>query len=353
MLNPRLARDPRLIPVPTAKPQSSFSFGTENDALKEQVPNSQSPNPQSPILWGATAAAAALGVYNAKAQERRKKRKEAESASRTAAQKKADRLNEAERQRKIRNYLQGQAILKAQEEAAKEARKQALRERALKFKEKLLELSVLPKKTGQTFIPSSWKEADIGTAGAMVVAQNIPTNFNPLYLTSTPTMNPTLSSLLTATPTGTLPAAFIMVANTPMPTGTPYPTPTPFLYEYLNIDTVIESVKSMSKGVYDICSPSLSGVGCGDLVGPVSILIPALAEPGPFVEFGFVSIYVGNEIYQALPEPQPMPIYPTPTPSATSTPSPTSTPTPSPTLFFTTPTIIGPTTTQTPYFIKP
>jgi len=70
-------------------------------------PKSQLPNPQSPLLWGATA------------EKRRRKRKTAESASRTAAQKKADRLNEAERQRKIRNYLQGQAILKAQEEAAR------------------------------------------------------------------------------------------------------------------------------------------------------------------------------------------------------------------------------------------
>jgi hypothetical protein len=97
MLNPRLARDPHLIPVPTAMRQSGFSFGTENDALN---PKSQLPNPQSPLLWGATA------------DKRRRKRKTAESASRTAAQKKADRLNEAERQRKIRNYLQGQAVLK-------------------------------------------------------------------------------------------------------------------------------------------------------------------------------------------------------------------------------------------------
>jgi hypothetical protein len=124
---------------PTATSQSNsggFSFGTKDDSVETQStnPDSQLPNSQSPILWGATAAAV-VGAAMADTLDKQRKRKEAEAASRAAAQKKADRLNEAERQRKIRNYLQGQAILKAQEEAA---RKEAQEERALKFKEKFL-----------------------------------------------------------------------------------------------------------------------------------------------------------------------------------------------------------------------
>ncbi|MCF6278090.1 MAG: hypothetical protein L3J16_04985 [Anaerolineales bacterium] len=94
--------------------KSGFRFGSNDDSLEEEIPNSQSPNPQSPILWGATAAAA-LGIYAVTAEKRRKERRKAEAESLAAARNKAARLNEAERQRKINNYLQGQAILRAQE----------------------------------------------------------------------------------------------------------------------------------------------------------------------------------------------------------------------------------------------
>ncbi len=139
------------VPTPTASQNSGiFGFGR-----KPQTPESQSPGSQSPLFWGA-AAPAALGLFNAKIEER--KRREAEARERRKnsdymkmrraekAGKLAEYLREknmSERERKHRAELQalwnanGAALYEAKKAARKE-RKSTLRERALKFKEKFL-----------------------------------------------------------------------------------------------------------------------------------------------------------------------------------------------------------------------
>ena len=124
-MNPQPSPTPTNTPVPVA-----FSFGSD----PEPEPLAAAPVSGSNILWGA-AAAAALGIYSATAEARRKEREEAEARSYAAAKKKAAQLNEAERQRKISNYLKGKA---AREEAERVAAQQELHEKQLGFKENFL-----------------------------------------------------------------------------------------------------------------------------------------------------------------------------------------------------------------------
>ena len=114
------------------------------------------------------------------ASERRKKRKEAEAASLAAAKKKAAKLNEVERQRKIRNYQEGQAIKKAEEEAARIATMQALNEEILSEKEGLLELSDLPEDDKSQSL-ADWKKADMRATDEAVKEQKYKDGFMAYY----------------------------------------------------------------------------------------------------------------------------------------------------------------------------
>jgi len=95
----------------------------------------------------------------AQALEAQRKRKEAEAASLAAAKKKAASLNEAERARKTRNYQEGQAIKKAEEESAHIAAMQALNEEILSEKEDLLELKEPPPPKKPSL--ADWKRDDM------------------------------------------------------------------------------------------------------------------------------------------------------------------------------------------------
>jgi len=141
---PTMTPTPTYAPSPTPTASQSggiFGFGSEADST---TPDSNSPT--SNILWGA-AAAAALGVFSAKAAERKKARDARRAAAARAAKHRAE-------LQAIWN-ANGAAMYeakKAAEEQARIARKQALQEKALRAKEKLLELKDLPKmKQGNPF----------------------------------------------------------------------------------------------------------------------------------------------------------------------------------------------------------
>jgi len=136
-----------------------ITFGSK---AEEATPDTQLPssNPSN-VLWGATAAAV-IGAVMAQALEAQRKRKEAEAASYAAAKKEAASLNEAERQRKINNYLEGKAIRAAEAETQRIATMQSMNEEILAEKEDLLGLKELPPKKPSYVVPDmSWKQGDL------------------------------------------------------------------------------------------------------------------------------------------------------------------------------------------------
>jgi len=106
------------IPTPTVLVSGFRAFATP--PLESQSRTSPTGAGQSPVLWG-MAALGAIGAATAYALGQRRKRKEEEARQAAEAAAEAARRNAAEEARKVRNWLQGKAMLEAQLREAEKA----------------------------------------------------------------------------------------------------------------------------------------------------------------------------------------------------------------------------------------
>jgi len=106
------------LPTPTVLVSGFQTFATPPD--ESQWRTSPTGAGQSPVLWG-MAAVGAIGVATAYALGQRRKRREEEAQQRAEAATEAARRNAAEEARKVRNWLQGKAMLEAQLREAQKA----------------------------------------------------------------------------------------------------------------------------------------------------------------------------------------------------------------------------------------